>query len=694
MRSWSLVWTISVMVGAANGAETASEPGAKLVHPAIVLRDESGANVLASKAPISTRNTCGPCHDYDFITDSLHFQQGHNEMDRSLLAAHGIASYNSSPGMFGKFSIIPNRQLTHQGITSPDDFDLSTPQWLLKCGVCHTGGGISEFDMHGRKLGTVPASEIAALDPDYFTRDPLTGAITAWDWSKSGIAEADCFICHVPGASRKERKERMAKGDFRWAGTATLAGTAVVEALEDGSLRYRSSAFNPDGTVKPEALDLRDPLLENCAQCHGFTARNTTIIQPIAFGDIMRGTEKAGWIYNGARISDTVKPEIVGREALGFPWDVHAAKNLVCIDCHFSTNNPGRMIHADAEKNLLYKPIQEDIAPYLKRPDHNFARGNIPPETVNMTRHDTMRGCDECHDTTRTHAFLPYKEAHFRSLACQTCHIPEVHFWAYRSDEWGFLMDTGTSRITFRGIEGDIVDPDSRVTGFKPAYIVTTSKQGDPEIRPTNLITGVYWFDTGKQRPVFTWQVQKALFDHRDEDGTWVHRPEVASAFDGDRDEILIHEEAVYDTPEKVELVRRLLAEHAGIAGAELRIEVVPWAMSHSTVGRDQAIRECTTCHSGNSVLRQPMQLDDVLPQGVPVYFGGARRSVVRWTVDGPVFDNRELLSSFYIIGSSRVAWVEVVGWLAVAAAFLFAFVHGGLRVVLPLWNRLFGGRS
>jgi hypothetical protein len=68
--------------------------------------------------PISSRQTCGgDCHDVDFITDSFHLQQGKNEMDPALPKSHGIAPFNSSPGMFGKFSIIPNRQLTHAGIT-------------------------------------------------------------------------------------------------------------------------------------------------------------------------------------------------------------------------------------------------------------------------------------------------------------------------------------------------------------------------------------------------------------------------------------------------------------------------------------------------------------------------------------------------------------------------------------------------
>lgn len=279
--------TLATVLPAAADRATPAKP----LHPAIVLLDEHGTNVLRSQAPISTRQSCGTCHDYDFITDSLHFQQGHNEMHPALLKAHGVAPFNSSPGMFGKFSIIPNRQLTHQGITDPEDFDQSTSEWLRKCGACHTGGGISELDMHGRKLGTVPLSEVDPLDPDYYTRVPVTGEIVPWDWKASGIAEGDCFICHVPGANRKARKEKMVKGEFRWANTAVLAGTAIVEALEDGSLRYKSIAFNSDGTVKPEALGLADPVIESCAQCHGFTARHATTIQPIVFGDIMRGTE-------------------------------------------------------------------------------------------------------------------------------------------------------------------------------------------------------------------------------------------------------------------------------------------------------------------------------------------------------------------------------------------------------------------
>jgi hypothetical protein len=673
---------VFALLAPAAGAQPKAAAAQRLAHPPVTLRDEAGRNVLDSGQPISTRRTCGgACHDYDFISNSFHFQQGKNEMDRQLLSRHGIAPFNSSPGMFGKFSIIPNRQLTHAGITDPSDADMSQPEWLTKCGACHTGGGISEYDLRGRHLLSAEARPDGPLDPSYTIRDRETGRVVEWDWKKSGISEADCFLCHVPAASRAARKKETGRGNFRWANNATLADTGIVKISESGGFSYNRAAFNADGSVRGDLLNLSDPLLDNCAQCHGFSARQATTIQPIQHADILRGTEKAGWVYNGARISDTVSPKIAGKEKMNYPWDVHAAKNITCIDCHFSPNNPARKQQEDSSKNLRYSPVGESIAEYLKRPDHNFARGNIPPETVNVTRHNTMRGCGDCHDAEKTHAFLPYKRRHFDALACQTCHIPAVHFWAYRSDDWGFLMDTGTSRVTMRGIEGDIVDPESVVTGFLPAYIPTPGKNNRLQIRPTNLITGVYWFDLDKKRPVFTWQVQQALFEVRPAEGEWVYRPEVLKAF-ADKDGIIDIPQAVYDKPEKIALVQRLLSQYAGVKHAELRIEVVPWAMSHSSAGKNQAVRECTACHASKSMLNRPLDLNSFLPRGVPVVYRGEQVNVVNFDGKEPVFDNRPLLAKFYIIGNSRVVWIEWLGWLSVVGAFLFSVLHGALRLL------------
>ena len=55
--------------------------------------------------------------------------------------------------------------------------------------------------------------------------------------------------------------------------------------------------------------------------------------------------------------------------------DAHAARGVVCIDCHFAPNDPGRMIHDDPKKSLRYKPIGEDIAVYLKTARPQFRPG-------------------------------------------------------------------------------------------------------------------------------------------------------------------------------------------------------------------------------------------------------------------------------------------------------------------------------
>jgi hypothetical protein len=122
-----------------RAAQAPPVPGAKpessragaprLPHPSIFLKDDTGRNVLETRKAISTRQTCGAdCHEYDFIADSMHFQQGKNEMDRKILDAQGMPAFNTSPGMFGKFSILPNRQLTHAGISDPSDVDMSQPE--------------------------------------------------------------------------------------------------------------------------------------------------------------------------------------------------------------------------------------------------------------------------------------------------------------------------------------------------------------------------------------------------------------------------------------------------------------------------------------------------------------------------------------------------------------------------------------
>ena len=120
----------------------------------------------------------------------------------------------------------------------------------------------------------------------------------------------------------------------------------------------------------------------------------------------------------------------------------------------------------------------------------------------------------------------------------------------------------------------------------------------------------------------------------------------------------------MFDTPQKIELVKGLLQRYAGVADPELRIEVVPWAMSHSTVGKGQAVKQCTACHASNSMLNRPLDLNTFLPQNVPVIYRGTADTASS-IIEGkePTFDNRPLLRLVLHrrqqpVGVGRVVWL------------------------------------
>ena len=45
-------------------------------HPDVMLKDQFGKPVTQSGLPVDVRQSCGSCHDIDFIATAFHFQQG------------------------------------------------------------------------------------------------------------------------------------------------------------------------------------------------------------------------------------------------------------------------------------------------------------------------------------------------------------------------------------------------------------------------------------------------------------------------------------------------------------------------------------------------------------------------------------------------------------------------------------------
>jgi hypothetical protein len=123
---------------AQDGTPTDPTPTGPPLHPNFALLDADGNNVLDSGAPISTMNTCGTCHDTEFIAEhSFHVDAGLSEMSAPGETGNG-RSWDISTGTFGKWNPLVYHYLTPAG---DDVVDLTTPGWLMLFSDRHVGGG-------------------------------------------------------------------------------------------------------------------------------------------------------------------------------------------------------------------------------------------------------------------------------------------------------------------------------------------------------------------------------------------------------------------------------------------------------------------------------------------------------------------------------------------------------------------------
>ena len=100
---------------------------------------------------VSTRQTCGACHDYDKIVQGYHFQMGNDESFK-MTPADQPQPYSHAPGVFGKWNLLYQRELAPAHFDDPSDVDMSPWEWVLSCGICHPGGGPAEEDRMGPTL--------------------------------------------------------------------------------------------------------------------------------------------------------------------------------------------------------------------------------------------------------------------------------------------------------------------------------------------------------------------------------------------------------------------------------------------------------------------------------------------------------------------------------------------------------------
>ena len=348
------------------------------VCPPFHLLDEDGnvinpvAGINAGK-PYSPRQTCGKCHDYEKITEGFHFQQGKDETATGTFAER--YQWASTPGNYGGNWCSPAplySYLSPKENSSAKEMDMTSFTFITKgCGTCHPGGGSLEYDRAGKRYDKFmeeagyTAGGTNNFDGDYYKAH----------WNRSGVAEADCNICHLPEYDYKGRNNHLMKWNFKWMATAGSGFAKVEGSVKDSTeiaLTYDLSKFGTDGKVSMHLV--REPRNETCLNCHS----------------------KPQWKKRGASFTEFT--------------DVHIAKGVKCVDCHVS----GSMA---TDERIRGKEV------------HQFGKGDDPSGMVRNDLDNTMRTCNDCHTTgylnapIAKHAWLP--PLHLEKIACQSCHIPQ-----------------------------------------------------------------------------------------------------------------------------------------------------------------------------------------------------------------------------------------------------------------------------
>ena len=665
-------------------ASPASKPvsQASPIHPNFPLLDSGGVNVLESGAPVSTMQTCGACHDTDYIAShSFHADLGLSAYTTE--ETESTLPWNSSNGLFGKFDPLTYRFLSQEG---DERLDLSTAEWIKVFGARIAGGGPAVTSREGQALTSLAPD---ANNPETSLLDPQTGQPITWDWAESGALELNCLLCHSPQPNNAARLEAIQDGRFVEAVTATMQDSGIVEKNGQQWV-YNAEAFDENGELKTDYVQIQDPTNDNCALCHAVVHTHKDTPLSLEACDLTTPqTATTGQVIASQRINES-GINLAGKEDLTRSWDIHAERALKCTDCHYSLNNPVHYQEAAGSNpsHLIYDPRRLELGEYLKMPDHTFARGQSAQFTVAPEDKGTMRRCESCHDASMTHAdWLPYTARHMEVVACETCHVPQMYAPAIETYDWTVVKPDGSALTACRGIQGESTTTDL-VTGFQPVLMQRTNIDGDTLLAPYNLITTWFWvYDdaAGNQRPVRQIDLEAAFLENGQ------YAPEILSAFDEDGDGTLSENElrltasAAEETNAKQAVVTARL-EALGLKNPRIHGQVQPYSINHNVARGEWALDECQACHTAESRLTAPIRLAKYTPAGVIPEFvqdSNVSASGNLFQEDGALYYQPATEEDgVYVFGHNRVAWVDWIGALVFAGTVLGVGAHGTLRYI------------
>ncbi len=598
-----LLMTVFSTLSVANG-----------LHPDVAIMDAQGNPVVESGLPMSTMTSCGgDCHETTYImSNSDHADAGASQLGHGE-NTHG---WQQGPGYFGGWDPVA---YDTDGLSASAGMDIKA--WLKRYGPRHVGGG------------------------------PV-----------AGLVEMDCLLCHTD-IDHSAREAALRSGDFAWANSASLASLGIL-VQEQGQWLWDRSKFQAGGVLDDGLLDIRKPRDENCAQCHGLAENNLEEPLTISADQYSRhNTDRTGQIISPQKLLNSGL-NISGKESLNYPFDVHTDRVVGCVNCHYSLNNPVYFRQREKSRplHLDFDPRRMSSADYLVRPLHQFAKGQSTLGLAASNTENSLRRCESCHNAEKVHEWLPFKQQHFTSLACESCHIPRLFGPGLQAVDWTLLDSEAQPLRHYRNVKGDPVAVDSLIEGFRPLILPRVNAAGEFRLAPFNLVTTWYWTAGDPATPVSRSQLEKALFTGA------VYHPDLVAELDDNNDGQLSGEELRLDDVTRANVVRNRL-EAIGLTGLQIKSDVTPFSISHNVVNGQRATRDCSYCHDRDSILAAPFLLSDYLP-------GGLLPQIVSYTnvkFSGEVkvdpagsasFVPDSYSAGFEIIGLHAQRWADLLGLL------------------------------
>ena len=519
--------------------------------------------------------------------------------------------------------------------------------------------------------------------------NPIHPAFTPFDAHGNAATRAEdisatmtCSVCHdaryidahtmLGAGSHEARGGREGHGGH---GGATCIQCHADQGRLDVSPRHLDKA----GQLVREAIKIGTPRPANCASCHGLIgeAQGVLVLPPELEGASSTAgrtwslTLGEGAIVSPQRMSDSFL-DLQGKSALAIPWDVHAAKLVECTSCHYARNNPARARVDDKQQELRYvtaDPRRQSTAEFLVRPDHQLAEP----------------GCRSCHDALSAHDFLPYRERHLEVLACQTCHIPAPMGPVADLIDATVSTLSGGAAVHYRNVERRNGEPlnAALIRPFQPLLIERVEPDGVRRLTPVNLVSRYRWISGSTREAVPAPLVAAAFL----EQGRYA--PAVLEGFDGNHDGLLDDAELRLDTPAKTALITARLAA-AGVAAPTIEGTLETHPLAHGVAPRSHALRDCDGCHAAGSRLSAAFPVVPFLPGGVaplpPDGGGPPLAGKILGTPGGGLTFLRETAPAagrMYVLGATRHAWSNRLGFLIFLAVALGVTGHGSVRYLM-----------